>query len=124
MWQPSPRQWGVIWVVALVVVFAWPPASGRSLGAKLVNWAADPRGTLPALPPPLPVGLDDDGDAVSEHDQLETAYYQFRERSAITRWRMDLRDSADPFDASTERQLLVAISVAAALVVWRMEAYR
>jgi hypothetical protein len=61
---------------------------------------------------------------VSEHDQLETAYYQFRERSAITRWRMDLRDSADPFDASTERQLLVAISVAAALVVWRMEAYR
>lgn len=69
MWQPSPRQWTVIWIVAL-------------------------------------------------------AYYQFRERSAVTRWRMDLKEAGDPLPASTERQLLVAIGVAAALTVWRMDAHR
>ena len=28
---------------------------------------------------------------------------------------------ADPFDAQTERQVLVAIAVAGALVVWRLQ---
>jgi hypothetical protein len=122
MWQPSRPQWSVIWTAALLIVLAWPPDSGRSLGAKLLNWVADPRGTLPALPPPLPMGLDDDGEAVSEHDMLETAYYQFRERSAMTRWRMDLRAASDPFIPSTQRQLLVGLAVVSALLVWRMDA--
>lgn len=124
MWQPSRRQWTVIWFVALLAVLAWPPDTGRSLGVKILNWAADPRGTLPALPASLPMGLDDDGEAVAEHDMLENAYYHFRERSTLTRWRMDLKNASDPFDAATERQLLVGVAVIAALLVWRMEARR
>ena len=124
MWQPSRRQWPVIWIAALLIVLAWPPDSGRSLGVKLLNWAADPRGSLPALPPPLPMGLDDDGEAVSEHDMLETAYYQIRERSTITRWRMDLTAASDPFTSSTQRQLLVGLAVVSALLVWRMDGRR
>ena len=120
MWQPSRRQSAIIWSVALLLVLAWPPATGRSLGMKLVNWAADPRGTLPDFPPPLPMGRDDDGDAVSEHDMLENAYYHARDRSAITRWRLDLKSAPDPFDPSTERQLLVGLAVVAALAVWQM----
>ena len=124
MWQPSRRQWAIIWPVALLVVLAWPPAAGRSLGTKLVNRAADPRASLPELPPALPMGLDDDGDVVAEHDMLETAYLQARERSALTRWRMDLRDGGDPLDPSTQRQLLVGLVVAAALAVWRLDGGR
>lgn len=124
MWQPSRRQWPVIWIAALLIVLAWPPDSGRSLGVTLLNWAADPRGRLPALPPPLPMGLDDDGEAVSEHDMLETAYYQIRERSTITRWRMDLKAASDPFTSSTQRQLLVGLAVVSALLVWRMDGRR
>ena len=70
------------------------------------------------------MGLDDDGDAVSEHDMLETAYFQYRQRSALTRWRMDMKDAADPFEPSTQRQLLVGVLVAAALSVWSMDGTR
>jgi hypothetical protein len=122
MWQPSRQQWAIIWTAALLIVLAWPPDSGRSLGVKLLNWAADPVGTLPKLPPPIPMGLDDDGQAVSEHDMLETAYYQFRDRSALTRWRMDLQAASDPLTPSTQRQLLVGIAVISALLVWRLDA--
>ena len=124
MWQPSGRQWTVIWPVALLVVLAWPPDQGRSLAVKLVNWVADPAASLPVSPPPLPMGLDDDGDAVTEHDMLETAYLQGRERSALTRVRLDLRDGGDPLDPSTQRQLLVGLAVVAALAVWRLDQKR
>lgn len=124
MWQPSARQWTVIWPVALLVVLAWPPDRGRSLGIKIVNWAADPAASLPAAPPPLPMGLDDDGDAVTEHDMLETAYLRGRERSVLTRLRLDARDGGDPLDPSTERQILVGLVVVASLAVWRMHAAR
>ena len=124
MWQPSRGQWTLITLVALMVVLAWPPDSGRSLGAKLVNWAVDPRHQLPELPDALPMALDDDGDAVTEHDMAEAAYNHARERSVITRWRLDLKAAEDPFSPSTQRQLLVALSVLGALVVWRMDASR
>lgn len=121
MWQPSRAQWALIWPVALVAVLAWPPDKGRSLGTKVVNWVVDPSGALPALPPPLPMGLDDDGDAVAEHDMLETAYLQARQRSETTRYRMDLKTAGDPLEPSTQRQLVVGLVVAAALAVWRMD---
>jgi hypothetical protein len=124
MWQPSPRQWAIIWPVALLVVLAWPPDAGRSLGMKIAGWVVDPRGQLPAMPPPLPMGLDDDGNAVAEHDMLENAYLQARERSSILRFRMDVKDGADPFDPSTQRQLLVGLAVLGALVVWRLDSGR
>lgn len=124
MWQPSRGQWTIIYLVALVVVLAWPPDSGRSLGIKLVNWAVDPRHELPEPPAALPMALDDDGDAVTEHDMAEAAYNHTRERSAMNRWRLDLKEAGDPFSTSTQRQLLVGLAVFSALMVWRMEASR
>jgi hypothetical protein len=124
MWQPNRAQWSIVWVVAILVVLAWPPDAGRSLGTKALNWAADPRGSLPDLPPPLPMSLGDDGDAVTAHDTQETAYYQERGRSPVTRWRMDLKTARDPFDRSTQRQLLVGMAVLSALLVWRLNTPR
>jgi hypothetical protein len=124
MWQPARGQWAIIWTVALLVVLAWPPDKGRSLGTKLVNWAVDPSDALPGQPPPLPMGLDDDGDAVAEHDMLETAYYQARDRSASARLRIDLKNAGDPMDPSTQRQGLVGLIVVGALLVWRLDGRR
>ena len=124
MWQPSRGQWTIICLVALVAVLGWPPDEGRSLGTKFVNWVVDPSGSLPVAPASLPMGLDDDGDAVTEHDMRENAYHFARERSAATRWRMDLKEAGDPFERSTGRQLLVGLVVLSALSVWRLEAVR
>lgn len=124
MWQPARRQWALIWLVAALVILGWPPDAGRSLGATLVNWAADPGNTLPAMPPPLPRGLDDDGNAVAEHDLLERSYYDERNRSAVTRVRIDLMQTADPFEPTTQRQLLIGLAVMGALLVWQLEGRR
>jgi hypothetical protein len=124
MFQPNRAQWPLIWTAAVLLVLTWPPDTGRSLVVKAVNWAADPAGSLPTLPAPLPIALDDDGDAVPAHDAQEAEYYRVRDRSVITRWRMTLRDAADPFDPSTERQLLVAVAVLSALGVWRLDSKR
>jgi len=91
---------------------------------KIAGWVVDPGRRLPSMPPPLPMGLDDDGDAVSEHDMLENAYLQARERSSIARFRMDVRDGADPLERSTQRQLLVGLAVLSALIVWRLDGGR
>lgn len=120
MWQPNRAQWWIIWPVALLVVLAWPPEKGRSLAIKAINWAVDPADSLPTLPPALPMGLDDDGDAVAAHDARELDYYRVRDRSALTRWRMTMKAALDPFDPQTERQLLIAVVVLAALAVWRL----
>ena len=124
MWQPKRSQWAIIWSLAAVLILAWPPDRGLSLGVKAVRWIVDPAGTLPTFPPPLPMGLDDDGDAVAAHDALETAYYERRDGSAATRWRMSWKEATDPFDRQTERQLLVGLAVLTALAVWRMESNR
>ena len=124
MFQPNRAQWSIIWTAAALLVLAWPGDTGRSLLVKAVNWAVDPAGSLPTLPAPLPMALDDDGDAVPAHDAQEAEYYRVRDRSVITRWRMTLRDAGDPFDPSTERQLLVAVAVLSALGVWRLDSRR
>ena len=121
MWQPRGVQWTVIWTVAVLTVLAWPPEAGRSLLVKAINRAADPAGSLPALPPPLPMGLDDDGDAVSAHDAQEAEYYRQYSRSNMARWRMRLKELGEPLDPVTERQLLVGFVVLSALFVWRLE---
>jgi hypothetical protein len=89
-----------------------------------MHWIVDPAGALPSFPPPLPMGLDDDGDAVAAHDALETAYYQRRDSSALTRWRMAMKEATDPLEPQTTRQLLAALIVASTLVVWRIESNR
>jgi hypothetical protein len=124
MWQPSRKQWALIWPVALLVVLAWPPDGGRSLGMKLVNRVVDPTNALPGPPPRLPMGLDDDGDAVTEHDMLETAYLHARQRSTLSRIRIDLKTAGDPMEPSTQRQVLVGLVVLAGLLVWRLDASR
>ena len=120
MWQPRGAQWTIIWTVAVLAVLAWPPDAGRSLLLKTINRAADPTGSLPALPPPLPMGLDDDGDAVSAHDAQEAEYYRQYNRSSVARWRMRLKESGEPLDPVTERQLLVGLAILSALGVWRL----
>jgi hypothetical protein len=120
MWQPNRLQWSIIWSIAILVVLAWPPAEGRSLLVKAVNWAVDPAGTLPTLPAALPMGLDDNGDAVAAHDAELTSYYQRHDSGALTRWRMDMKTANEPLDPVTERQLLVGLAILSALGVWRL----
>jgi hypothetical protein len=72
------------------------------------------------MPAPLPIALDDNGDAVTEHDALEAEYHRQNEGSALTRLRMTLKEAKDPFDPSTERQILAGIGILSALAVWRI----
>jgi hypothetical protein len=117
MWQPNAAQWRLIWVVAVLLILAWPAENG-SLARKAINWAADPSQSLPRLAGPLNMGLDDDVDAVQQHDAEETAYYQMYNTSRIGRLRLQLRDLQDPFDPSTERQVLVGLAILSALGIW------
>jgi hypothetical protein len=124
MWQPRPVQWAVIAITAIVLVAGWPPEKGRSLGVKAINWIVDPADALPSMPAALPMALDDNGDAVAEHDALARDYYNALNASRATRWRMKLKETGEPLDPVTERQLLVGIGVLSALLVWRLSAVR
>ena len=120
MWQPNKAQRRILWVVAALVILGWPADQGRSLGTKAANWLADPTDSLPTMPDQLPIGLDDNGDAVAAHDAQETEYYRQYSSSRWTRLRMDLKSARDPLDTSTQRQLLAGIAILAALAVWRL----
>jgi hypothetical protein len=120
VWQPNRVQWSIIWTAAVLLILAWPPDGGRSLGVRAMSWAVDPWNSLPPLPDPLPMGLGDNGDAVTAHDALEAEYYRARDSSPTTRWRMAMKTATEPFDRSTERQLLVGGAVLSALGVWRL----
>ena len=122
MRQPNRAQWIVICLTASLVVLAWPPDRGRgsSLGVKVVRWLVDPSDALPALPPPLPPGVGDDGDAVAAHDAVEAEYFRLYNSSSWTRWRMTIKAGSDPIDPATERQWLIAIAAGAALLTWRL----
>jgi hypothetical protein len=116
----SRAQRGIVFAIAALLVLCWPPdrGHGTSLLMKAMHWAVDPLDALPQLPPALPPGLGDNGDAVAEHDAIEADYYRLHNSSAMTRWRMDMEAAGDPFDPTTERQVLIAIAVIAALAVW------
>jgi len=122
MWQPNRAQWTIICVTVGVLALGWPPdrGHGSNLLTKLAHWVVDPTSALPSVPPPLPPGLGDDGDAVSAHDALEADYYRLYNSSPSTRWRMDVKAAGDPFDPTTERQILVASAAIAALAAWRL----
>jgi hypothetical protein len=119
MWQPNVVQWRILAVVTLLIVFAWPPQDDRSLAVKIVNWAVDPFGTLPVLPDPLALGHGDDPDAVAEHDVQVQRYDEMYLKGGWTRKRLELKVGRDPFNPSTERQLLALIAVVTVLAVWR-----
>jgi hypothetical protein len=87
---------------------------------KAANWLADPTNSLPALPDPLPIALEDNGDAVAEHDAQEAEYYRQYTKSRVTRLRLTLKAATDPLDPSTERQILAGIAILSALAIWRL----
>jgi len=113
-------QWWILWTAAVEIVLAWPPDKGRPLGVTAMNWLADPSGSLPVMPAPLPMTLGDDGDAVAAHDAQEREYERAYDSSAAMRWRMRLKEARGSFDPSTLRQLLVGMGVLSALAVWRL----
>ncbi len=115
------RGW-VLLLTALSIVVAWPPDRGRSLLVKTLNWAVDPMGSLPVLPPQLGFGLSDDVRAVEERDAIVRQYDDMYDRDAMTRRRMDLKVAKDPFNASTERQWLLVAGVVIAFVTLRRRA--
>jgi len=122
VWRPNNFQWWLLVVVALLIVFAWPPTDDRSLAVKVVNWSVDPWDALPVLPDQLALRLGDDPDAVAAHDQQTQQYDALYLKGGWTRTRLQLKVARDPINPSTERQALTAIGVLTALVVWRMAA--
>jgi len=122
MWQPGRGQWWTLLTVALLIVVLWPPSEDRSLGVKFVNWVVDPGDQLPTLPGPLAFGQGDDPSTVDAHDLQTRMYDELYARGGWTRTRLELKVASDPFNPSTERQLLIAIGVVAAFIVWRFGA--
>ena len=119
MWRPSNTQWWVLVIVALLIVFLWPPRDDKSLAFKLVNWAVDPWDDLPILPDQLPLGAGDDPEAVSIHDILSQQYDALYQKGGWTRMRLALKVANDPLNPATERGLLTGLAVMTAFLVWR-----
>ena len=124
MWRPNNVQWWLLVVVALCIVFVWPPSGDQSLAVKFVNWAVDPTGALPILPDQLALGQGDDPDAVSARDLQVQQYDALYLKGGWTRRRLELKVARDPFNPATERQLLVGLAVVTALLAWRLGAVR
>ena len=120
MRTPTPWHWWSIVVAALAIVVMWPPVDGKSLGMTVVNWAVDPWGELPILPPPLGRGASDDVEAVEAHDAEVRRFDEFNMKGGWTRRRLLLKVANDPFDKSITRQLLSGLAVLSALVFWRV----
>ena len=120
VWQPNASQWRVIWVLALFLVLFWPSHESGSLAIKALNWAVDPMGTLPRIPVEFSFGDGDDPQAVTEHDAKEFEYQRVYDGSKIARLRLRVRDMTDPFDPSTQQQILVGIGVLGSLLIWRL----
>jgi hypothetical protein len=119
VWQPTNAQWWFLLIVALLIVAVWPPADDRSLAVKFVNWAVDPSNSLPVLPDTPALGEDDDFQAVMLHDQMVRNYDEMYGKGGWSRMRLELKIAQDPFNPGTERQLLTALGVVAAFLVWR-----
>jgi hypothetical protein len=122
MWQPGTGQWWVLLIVTLLIVGLWPPSSDPSLAVKFVNWVVDPRDHLPTLPGPLAFGQGDDPEVVNAHDLQTRMYDELYAQGGWMRTRLELKVARDPFNPSTERQLLVAVGAVTAFVVWRFSA--
>ena len=120
MWRPTNFHWWLLVIVALLIVCVWPPRDDKSLAVKFVNWAVDPRDELPVLPDQLALGLGDDPDAVAAHDLQTQQYDALYLKGGWTRKRLELKVATDPFNPSTERQVLAMAAVAAGLLFWRL----
>jgi hypothetical protein len=124
VWHPGNAQWWTLLAVALLIVWLCPPDDGRSLAVTFVNWAVDPGDSLPTLPEPLAFGQGDTPDLVDAHDLQTRMYAELYEKGGWTRMRLELKVARDPFQPSTERQLLMAFGVVTAFLVWRSSTRR
>lgn len=122
MWRPNSLQWRLIWTLAVVIVLLWPGQHTRSLAIKALNWAADPMNALPRQPSEFSFEGGEDPVAVTAHDAQEAEYNRVYASSRFTRLRIRLRDMPDPFDPSTQQQVLAAIGVLGGLLIWRLGA--
>ena len=113
-----PTRWWALFGVILFVILAWPPDRDRSLLAKFVNWAVDPGGELPVLPPQLGYGIGDDPVAVEQRDAQVRRYDELFNQGGWTRTRLELKVAGDPLPRGTERQLLLAFAAAAIFAVF------
>lgn len=120
MWRPNSSQWRLIWALAAVIVLFWPGERSRSLAIKALNWVADSRSTLPRLPEDFTLEGGEDPVAVTAHDAQEAEYNRVYASSRLARLRIRLRDMSDPFEPSTQQQILAAIGVLGGLLVWRL----
>jgi len=118
--QPMRHASNLLVAFLVLLVCLWPPASERSLAVRLVNWAVDPRDELPVLPAPFALGAGDDPDAVAEHDAQVQAYDARYAQGGWMRRRLALKVARDPFDAAAERQVLLALGIVVAFVLWRI----
>ena len=109
----------VLLLTALLIVAAWPPDKDRSLVVKALNWLVDPADSLPVLPPQLGFGLSDDPQAVELRDEMVRRYDELFNRDALTRTRLELKVAEDPFNPTTERQLLLVFGIIVAFAVIR-----
>lgn len=106
----------VLLLTALLIVAAWPPDKDRSLVVKALNWLVDPADSLPVLPPQLGFGLSDDPQAVELRDEMVRRYDELFNRDALTRTRLELKVAEDPFNPTTERQLLLVFGIVVAFL--------
>ncbi len=120
MWQPNSTQWRLIWVLAAIIVLFWPSQENRSLGIKALSWAADPTGKLPRPPADFSMEDGEDTAVVMAHDDQEAEYERALATPGLEGIRIRLRDMQEPFDPSTEQQVLVAVIVLGGLLVWRL----
>ena len=114
----------VLFLVVLAVITAWPPQTGQSLALKLLHAAVDPTGSLPFLPEQLDFGLSDDPQAVDLRDMLVRRYDDALASGPVMRTRLRLKNAADPFDAATERQVLLLVAAVAAFSVLKTKGAR
>src|SRR5438132_2587496 len=117
---PTRRASTLLVAFAVLLVALWPPDNDRSLAIKIVNWAVDPRGELPVLPPPFALGAGDDPDAVAAHDAQVQAYDTRYLQGGWMRRRLEWKVARDPFDAATERQVILALGIVTAFLLWRV----
>lgn len=116
--------WWLLLTVTLAIVVCWPPQNGKSLALTIVNWAVDPSGQLPILPPQLGMGLGDDPLMVEARDAKVRRYDESFSAGGWTRARLQLKVARDPFNPTTTRQALLVIGVVVWFVVWRMSESR
>jgi hypothetical protein len=110
-------RWWILFMTAIFVIAAWPPAEGRSLLTKAVAWAVDPLGRLPMLPEQLGLGLGDDPQAVEARDAEVRRYDDLFNSGPWMRTRLQLKTATDPFDPTTERQVLLLGATAIAFLL-------